>query len=133
MSHYYEIIIYTAAESDYADKIIDYLEKDKKYFAYRLYKEQCVYKAGSYMFKHLDILCPSRDLKDIVLLDNSVRNFALSVRNGIPIKEFKGSEEDKELAYVGRYLRSLANEDDLRNRIKDDFANFLLDHYQSGE
>ena len=34
---YYELIIFTAATQDYADPIINAIEKDEKYFDYRLY------------------------------------------------------------------------------------------------
>lgn len=126
------MIVYTAAEKDYADSVINFIEgKENKYFSYRLYKSQCIIKPGEYSFKNLEVLCGNRDIKDILIVDNSVRNFALSVRNGIPIKEYRGSNNDEELIYLAKYMREIAMEEDFRVRIKEDFATFLIEHYQS--
>ena len=35
----FELIIFTASHKNYADKIIDYIEKEQKYFSLRLYRE----------------------------------------------------------------------------------------------
>ncbi len=132
MKELYEIVIYTSADKDYADRILDFIEgKDKKYFEHRLYCEQCLIKEGSYIFKHLELLCSNRQLKDILIVDNSVKNFGLFVRNGVPITDYNGCDTDYQLAYLGNYLRMIAGEDDVRNIIKHDFADFLLHHYQS--
>ncbi len=131
MSKIYEIVVYTAADKSYADAILNYIERRKPYFAHRLYKDSCVYRTKVYFFKCLDLLCENRELKDIVIVDNSVRNFALSVRNGIPIVEFRGKEHDRELIYLAKYMRELATKDDLREKIKQDFATFLLQNYHS--
>lgn len=131
MKKRYELIVYTASEKEYADSVINYIEGRNSYFAYRLYKNHCIHKSGEYNCKHLDLLCGNRDIKDIIIADNSMRNFVLSIRNGVPIKEYKGSDDDKELIYLAKYMRVLEGENDVRNRIKEDFAAFLLNHYQT--
>jgi CTD small phosphatase-like protein 2 len=132
MSKNYELIVYTASEKNYADSVVNFIEKNKKYFSYRLYKQQCIVKTGEYSFKNLEVLCENRNLGQVLLVDNSVRNFALSVRNGIPIKEYKGNNHnDKELIYLAKYMRELTKEEDVRVKIKEDFASFLIEHYQS--
>ncbi len=134
MKDTYEMVIYTSAGKDYADKILDYIEgedRPQQYFAHRLYESQCIAKEDSYVFKDLQVLCSNRDIKDIMIVDNSVRNYSLFVRNGIPITDFEGAKEDCELSYLGKYLRKLAEEEDVRTAIKHDFAEFLLGHYQS--
>lgn len=130
MSKIYEIIIYTSAEKNYADFILQLIESKGKYFAHRLYKQQCLFKLGEYIFKNLEILCGNRNIKDIVIVDNTVRCFALSVQNGIPIKDYKGINEDEELVFLAQYLRELVYQEDMRNKIKEDFAAFLYEHYQ---
>ena len=62
------------------------------------------------------------------MVDNNVKNFSLSIRNGIPIKEFMGEETDTELIHLAKYLRELVGVDDIRSTIKEDFAAFLLEH-----
>ena len=42
LSQYYEMAVFTAAEQTYADKIIDVLDPDKKYFTNRLYRQHCI-------------------------------------------------------------------------------------------
>ena len=39
MSRYYEIVIFTAASQDYADYILDILDKDKDLISHRLYRQ----------------------------------------------------------------------------------------------
>lgn len=131
MKDRYELIVYTSAEKNYAEKVINFIEKGTKYFAHRLFKQQCLQKTGSYAFKYLDFLCRNRDIKDIIIVDNLVQNFALSLKNGIPIKDYKGENEDDELIHLAKYLRELETIYDVRSKIKDDFANFLLNRYNS--
>jgi len=131
MSEFYELIIYTSAEQDYADKILETMPFVKDIFAYRLYCPQCIVKESQYLFKMLDLLTENRDLKDLIIVDNTVRNYCLFVRNGIPITDYKGSNTDYQLVYLARYLRELAQQEDIRISIKNDFASFLLDHYKS--
>ena len=131
MRDFYELIIYTSAEQEYADMIVNTIEEKESYFAHRLYSTQCMIKPDKYLFKNLEILCENRDIKDILIVDNSVRNFSLSVRNGIPIFDYKGSVNDVQLLSLAPYLRKLAEEDDVRIPIKNDFAKFLLNHYTS--
>jgi len=130
MSKRYELIVYTAAENDYADAVLNLIEykMHRQIFAYRLYGQQCVKLYEMCVFKYLDILCGDRDIKDIVLVDNTVRNYALSIRNGLPIKAFKGDENDKEFIYLAKYLRMLTQEENMQIKIKEDFAAYLLDH-----
>lgn len=40
MSKYYEIVIFTASLSIYANQVIDYLDEDK-IVSHRLYREHC--------------------------------------------------------------------------------------------
>jgi len=39
LSKYYELMVFTAATNDYADPIIDAIERNKKYFDYRFYRQ----------------------------------------------------------------------------------------------
>lgn len=130
MSNIYELILYTSAEKTYADTVVNFIETKQKFFSYRLYKQQCLIKPGEYSFKNLEVLCSNRELKDIILVDNSVKSFAFSLKNGIPILDYKGINSDIELVYLSKYLHSLSKSEDVRVKIKQDFAAFLLEHYQ---
>lgn len=126
MKERYELIIYTAADADYADSILDCIEhKFGKCFAYRLYADQCVTLSGTCLFKCLNFFSKGRDAKDIVIVDNTVRNFALSLKNGIPIKAFRGDDSDTELVRLAKYMRVLAEEEKMPARIEKDFSSYL--------
>jgi len=131
MQEFYELIIYTSADKAYADAIIDYIERNGQYFSHRLYKDQCIIKEDKYLFKNLEILCGNRNLYDIVLVDNLVMNYSLSVRNGIPILDYEGEFDDYQLVHLADYLRGLAKESNLQEVINKDFAFSLLNRYES--
>ncbi len=125
----YELVIYTAGDQRYAERILDFIELKKKYFAHRLFKEQCLEKEGECLLKHLGVLCGNRKLEELVFVDNSIRNFTFSIRNGLPVKDFKGEENDMELIYLAKYLRELAKAPDVRVPLKNDFVAFLSSHF----
>jgi CTD small phosphatase-like protein 2 len=99
----FELIIFTASQKNYADKIIDYIEKEQKYFSLRLYREHCIFiKPGLYI-KDLRIF-KNRDLKNIVLIDNSIFSFAHQLNNGILVTSFYNDENDYFLYNLKEYL-----------------------------
>jgi CTD small phosphatase-like protein 2 len=110
----YELIIFTASQKNYADKIIDYIEKDQKYFSLRLYREHCIFiKPGLYI-KDLRIF-KNRDLKNIILIDNSIFSFAHQLNNGILVTSFYNDEDDCFLINLKDYLiYCIENCDDVR-------------------
>ena len=115
MNHYH-VVIYTASHPSYADAVLDYLDKDKKYFKYRLYRSHCVQcdvDGFKFYVKDLDTLDEHYNLKDIVIIDNSILSFAYHLYNGIPIVPFINQQNDTELMFTAHYLTSIANYDDL--------------------
>lgn len=48
-----------------------------------------------------------RDIKDMVIVDNSIISFAFNLNNGIPIKAFLGESNDDELLYMVTYLEEV--------------------------
>jgi CTD small phosphatase-like protein 2 len=86
-----------------------------------LTRENCfVTKKGNYI-KDLRII-KNRELKDIVIIDNSVEAFGLQINNGIPILSYNGEEEDSELSKLVPFLRTLSAVDDVRPFIRDKFS-----------
>ncbi len=67
MQIYYEVIIYTASLSKYADPLMDILDSEKSVSA-RLFREHCTFYQGMYV-KDLSEL--GRDLRDVIIVDNS--------------------------------------------------------------
>ena len=113
----YNIIIFTASHRAYSDAVLNYLDPDNIYFKYRLYRDSCVqYKSDNIDFyvKDLDIFKEKFNLKDIIIIDNSILSFAYHLNNGIPVVPFYDSQIDSELPLLSYYLLSIANYNDLR-------------------
>jgi len=72
MSNIFEVVIFTAAAQDYADFILNYIEKDNNFMDHRLYRQHCQYEQGVYV-KDLSRL--GRDLKKTIIVDNIRDNF----------------------------------------------------------
>ena len=124
---YYEIISFTSATRDYADIVLDIIEKNKrkKYFDYRLYREHTT-QFGKKYIKDLSKL--GRDLSKIIIVDNLSQCFKLHGENGILISSFYGEDEnDKVLIELQKILIKIFYEKgDVResiNKYKDEIFN----------
>ncbi len=121
IKRHYHIVVYTASHQSYADAVLDYLDKENKYFQYRLYRNHCVQcdvDGIKFYVKDLDTLNEKYNLKDVVLIDNSVLSFAYHLNNGIPIVPYIEQKEDSQLLMLAYYLVSIANFDDLTEENK---------------
>jgi CTD small phosphatase-like protein 2 len=112
MSKLFEIIIFTAAQQDYADFILNHIDKnEKKLIDHRLYRHHCDLDNGVYV-KDLSRL--GRDLKKTIIIDNIRDNFERQKNNGIEILTWISDPEDKELYKLGGFLTNIVD-----NKIKD--------------
>ncbi len=117
ISKIYEIVIFTAGTKDYADPILDIIEKDKKFFSFRLYRNHTIVM-GNYYIKDISRL--GRDLDKVIIVDNMPQNFRLQKDNGILISSFFGEDEnDNALFNLKKVLIRIYEEnDDVRNCIR---------------
>ena len=126
----YNIVVYSASHNSYADSVLNYLDPDKKFFKYRMYRSNCVQVVISdelkFYVKDLDIFKENYNLKDIVMIDNSVLSFAYHLDNGIPIIPFYDDVGDTELYDLANYLLTIADYDDLREANK---QSLKMDYY----
>lgn len=125
LSRHYEIMIFTASHSCYANVILDHLDPNKEYIHHRLYREHCTSMKEGLNIKDLRIL-KDRNLSDVVLVDNSAISFAFQLDNGIPILPYYNNKEDRELLHLIEYLKPIALEPDLREHNR---VNFKLRDY----
>ncbi len=112
----YTIVIYTASHSSYANAVLNFLDPENKYFYNRLYRSNCIdvkLDGKTFYIKDMNIF-EGFDLKDILIVDNSVMSFAYDLDNGIPILPYYDAEKDFELLFVAYYFESLFKYDDLR-------------------
>ena len=121
--NYYEIIIFTAATKNYADPILDMIEKKTGvYFNYRLYREDCSIYNNNFI---KDISKIGRDLKYCIIVDNMSQNFKLQKDNGILIKSFWGNDiNDKALKELAKILQNIAI-DMINSKYKKDIRDLL--------
>ena len=112
VSKYYEVIVFTASYQCYADAILDQIDKEHKWIHHRLYRQHCVKYGEDFYVKDLSML--GRDLKNVIIVDNSPYAFALHLRNGYPIIPYNDDKEDQELEALAQYLIELKGVDDIR-------------------
>jgi kinesin family protein 11 len=88
---FYEIISFTSATREYADVIINEIEKNRKFFDHKFYREHTIIYKDTFV---KDISRIGRDIKKIIIVDNNERNFILNKENGIKIAPYYGDEEN---------------------------------------
>ena len=104
-----ELIIFSFGTSNYIDSIIKVIERKEKFFEYILDRNHGIYENGDCV-KNLDIL--NRDLKNVIIIDDTYKYFKLHKENGICIKPFYGDvENDKNtLTVLGNILEKIFND-----------------------
>lgn len=71
MAEIYEVVIFTAAMQDYADWVLDQIDKEK-HITYRLYRQHAL-PYGPIFVKDLSRI--GRDLSRTIIVDNVAENF----------------------------------------------------------
>ena len=111
----YEIVIFTASVSKYADPLLDIIDKNN-YCSHRLFREHCSMMGITYI---KDLKKLGRDLKDVVIVDNSPLSYSFNKENGIPILAWFNDKNDKELYNLLPILEFLSIVNDVRDYIKE--------------
>lgn len=120
LSQLYEIIVFTAGVQEYADKILDQIDPEKKIIKKRMYRTDCI-QLQEFFIKDLDVFI-DREKENIVIVDNSIMSFAFDLDNGVPIQSFMGNEEeDKELLFLISFLEEAFYTQDVRPSIREAF------------
>ncbi|XP_059197482.1 CTD small phosphatase-like protein 2-A [Centropristis striata] len=115
MAKIYELFVYTCAKKEYAEKILDILDPQRKLFRHRLYQDDCACILGHYI-KDLGVL--GRDLSKTVVLDNAPHTYPYHLMNTIPIKSWCGQSEDRELQKLVPYMEKISAAEDFREVLK---------------
>ncbi len=101
ISRWYEIVIFTASQSDYADPLINSFDSCK--FISRRFFRNCCKLVGNEYVKDLSMV--RDDFSRVVLVDNSPMCYSMNPENAVPIKSWRGERCDTELLdliYVSR-------------------------------
>mmetsp|Transcript_79396 Transcript_79396/g.184238 ORF Transcript_79396/g.184238 Transcript_79396/m.184238 type:complete len:335 (-) Transcript_79396:97-1101(-) len=105
----YEVVVYTASMSKYANQLLDQLDKERV-VSFRLFREACTRMPNGYV-KDLSKL--GRNLKDVIIIDNSPTCYTLQPHNAIPIKTWRDDPNDRELLDLVPILYSLSEVEDI--------------------
>ncbi|KAJ6793402.1 CTD small phosphatase-like protein 2 isoform X1 [Iris pallida] len=116
----FEVVIFTASQSIYAEQLLDILDPEKKLISHRLYRESCTFSNGN-CTKDLTVL--GVDLAKVAIIDNTPQVFQLQVDNGIPIKSWFDDPSDEALISLLPFLETLLDADDVRPIIAKRFSN----------
>lgn len=114
MAEHFEIIIYTASLSKYADPLLDILDPNKV-IAKRLFRENCVFYNGHYV-KDLSLL--DREIGQTIIVDNSPMSYMFHPENAIDCGSFFDDPSDVEMWQMADFLESIANADDVRHHCR---------------
>ena len=114
MSKRFELVIFTASISKYANPLLNIVDK-MGYVPFRLFREHCTLINTAFV-KDLSLL--GRDFKDIIILDNNPTAYSLNHYNGFPIKSWFDDKNDDELLKICPILEFLSYVPDVRDYIK---------------
>ena len=103
MGLHFEIVLFTASLSKYADPVTDVLDKNKV-IHHRLFREACCNHRGNFV-KDLSQL--GRDLKNVIIIDNSPISYMFHPTNAVPITSWFNDANDAELLDLIPFLEDL--------------------------
>lgn len=109
----YEIVVFTASLAKYADPLLDLLDK-KNVIRHRLFRESCYPFQGNYV---KDLTCLGRDMRRVIIVDNSPHSYAFQPQNALPVSSFIDDPRDNDLLDMLPYLRELAEAPDVADTL----------------
>ncbi|KAG6816981.1 hypothetical protein H0H87_001296 [Tephrocybe sp. NHM501043] len=110
MGEIYEVVVFTASLSKYADPVLDKLDIHQV-VSHRLFRESCYNHRGNYV-KDLSQL--GRPIADTIILDNSPASYIFHPNNAVPVSSWFNDPHDTELTDLIPFLTDLAIVDDVR-------------------
>ena len=127
MNKFFEIVIFTASVSKYALPLINLID-DKNLCLHKLYREHCSLVNTSFI---KDLKKLGRDLKDIIIVDNTPLAYSLNKENGIPIVSWFEDKRDRELYNLIPILEFLSTVPDVREFIPKLVINNEISYFAS--
>ena len=124
----FEVIVFTASLGKYADPLLDLLDKHKV-IKWRLFREACYPWEGSYV---KDLQCMGRDMRSMILVDNSPHSYAFQPENAVPIGTFIDDPADQELLECLDTLLAVEFAPDVRPTIAAELQRKDLEYFGYG-
>ncbi|GJE94433.1 NIF-domain-containing protein [Phanerochaete sordida] len=110
MGEIYEVVVFTASLSKYADPVLDKLDVHRV-VAHRLFRESCYNHRGNYV-KDLSQL--GRPIADTIIIDNSPASYIFHPNNAVPVSSWFNDPHDTELTDLVPFLADLGQVEDVR-------------------
>ncbi|WVR07698.1 hypothetical protein IAU60_004740 [Kwoniella sp. DSM 27419] len=110
MGKIYEVVVFTASLSKYADPVLDMLDSHRV-VTHRLFRESCYNHKGNYV-KDLSQL--GRSIESSIIIDNSPASYIFHPNNAVPVSTWFNDPHDAELTDLCPFLTDLATVDDVR-------------------
>lgn len=126
MHKHYELVIFTASLSKYAEPLMVQLDPNNL-CGYKLFREHCTFVNNAYV---KDLTRLGRSMKDIIIVDNSPVAYMFQPENAIPAVSWYDDKNDNELLRLASLLERLANEEDVRKVIRAICCNNKIDPKQ---
>jgi len=126
ISKSFEVVVFTASQQSYADKVINALDPTGTLVAHRLYRQHCTELRGAF-FKELRLL--GREASKCILVDNSPISVACNPDHGILIRSWYGDPADQELLDLLGILQECADAHDMGHYLSRRFG--LRDFFQA--
>jgi len=103
----YEVVVFTASLSKYADPVLDLLDSTRVVH-HRLFREACTNYKGNFV---KDMSRLGRDTKRSLIIDNSPSSYMFHPENAIPCESWYDDENDTELLDLLPLLENLSKVD----------------------
>eukprot|EP00043_Microstomoeca_roanoka_P001666 m.33946 g.33946 ORF g.33946 m.33946 type:complete len:247 (+) comp10951_c1_seq1:503-1243(+) len=110
----YEVVLFTASLSKYADPVADRLDPHQN-ITHRLFREHCVMTNGLFI-KDLSRL--GRDVDQTIIVDNAPASYARHPQNAVAIQTWIDDPADTALHDLIPFFQSLAHADDIYPMLK---------------
>lgn len=110
MGELFEVVVFTASLAEYAEPLVRILDPTNS-VSYLLFRQHCTPLNGIYV-KDMTLL--GRDIKNIILVDNSPNSFLFQPENAYHIKNFFDDKSDRELIRLANFLENIEHVEDVR-------------------
>jgi Dullard-like phosphatase family protein len=128
MHKHYELVVFTASLSIYAEPLCAQLDPEGT-FTYKLFREHCTFHEGSYV---KDLTRLGRAMTDVLIVDNSPIAYMFQPENAIPCTSWYSDMADTELDRIATLLEKMAYEEDVR-KIVDKVTNMKKIYNEEGK
>ena len=123
MDNIYELVVFTASLSKYAEPLMLKLDP-KNTCGYKLFREHCTFYNKAFV---KDLTRLGRNMKDVIIVDNSPVAYLFQPENALPAVSWYDDQNDDELLRLANLLERMVHEDDVRKVIRTIIQNNKID------